>query len=237
MNSLFDKFQSVRTPFRPSTARELFVLRLAQKLDDVKAVSHYLTLAQQYSDGQLLAAYRRVVVGSGDRGRLFHAELERIHSNGNHERQASLISIRVERRSVGVVVFRGDQLEYTDARQLSSAHEKALGSALGFINWMLNHFSVESAAVELIPSGQFQRRVLHDAVCHTLRDRLLPLWEIPMAALLEGCGYPTLKARRQLREVATDIWPILEGTHAKVFIQDAAILGLHVQTERQFIIN
>jgi hypothetical protein len=48
---------------------------------------------------------------------------------------------------------------------------------------------------------------------------------------------PPLKSRSQLREVATAIWPILAGTHAKLFIQDAAILGLHVQTERLFIIN
>jgi hypothetical protein len=212
-------------------------MRLAQKLEDIKAVDHYLRLAQEYSDGQLLSAYRRVAQANGDRGRLFHAELERINGNGNQERQANLISVRVERRSIGVVVFRGDQLEYTDARQLSSAHDKALSSALGFINWMLDQFSVESAAVELIPSGQFHRRVLHDAICRTLRDRMLPLWEVPMAALLEGCGYPALKSRTQLRDVATHIWPILEGTHAKVFIQDAAILGLHVQIERLFIIN
>jgi len=64
----------------------------------------------------------------------------------------------------------------------------------------------------------------------------LPLWEIPKTVLLEGCGHPPLKYRTPLREIATSIWPILAGTHAKVFIQDAAILGLHVQTERLFAI-
>jgi hypothetical protein len=55
--------------------------------------------------------------------------------------------------------------------------------------------------------------------------------------LLEACGHPALKSRGELREVATAIWPVLIGTHAKVFIQDAAILGLYVQNERLFIIN
>jgi hypothetical protein len=63
------------------------------------------------------------------------------------------------------------------------------------------------------------------------------MWEIPKPVLLEGCGHPALKTRAEHREIATKVWPVLAGTHAKVFIQDAAVLGLHVQTERLFIIN
>jgi hypothetical protein len=97
---------------------------------------------------------------------------------------------------------------------------------------------VESAALEEISNGrEFQRKVLHDGICAAVRDRLLSVWQIPRIAVLEGCGQPALKTRAQLREIATSIWPILAGTHAKVFIQDAAILGLHVQIERLFIID
>ena len=165
-------------------------------------------------------------------------ELERRQSNANHDPSTSLISIRVERRAVAAAVFRGDHLEYADARQLSSARDKALASGIGFINWMLSRFPVESAALESIPNGhEFQRRVIHEAICTELRARMLPIWEVPKIALLEGCGYPPLRSRSQLREIATSIWPILGGTHAKVFIQDAAIVGIHVQTERLFMIN
>lgn len=103
---------------------------------------------------------------------------------------------------------------------------------------MLTHFPAESAAIESIPNAhEFQRSLLHNAVNQTFRERSLPIWEIPKAALLEGCGYPALISRPQLRDVAISIWPILSGVHARLFIQDAAILGLHVQTERLFIIN
>jgi hypothetical protein len=240
MKSLFDKFVPATDGFRPETAAELFALRLAQKLGEAQAVRHFVTLAANYSQAQLLCAYRRTLRGNGneDRGKRFHAELERLHANGNHDRHSSLISIRVERRAVAAAVFRDERLEYADGRQLSSAHDKALNSAVGFINWMVERFPVESAALEAVPNGyQFQRRVLHNAICQTLRDRMLPLWEIPKMVLLEGYGRPPLKFRTQLREVATSIWPILAGTHAKVFIQDAAILGLHAQTERLFINN
>lgn len=240
MNSLFDKFAPAKSAFRPESVSEFFALRLASKLDDAQACSHYVTLASSYSAAQLLCAYRRTLRWNGNenRGRRFQAELQPVHANGSYEASVNLISIRVERRAVAAAIFHGDHLEFADARQLSSAHEKALSSAVGFIHWMLNRFPVESAALESIPTGyEFQRRVLHDAICQTLRERLLPIWEIPKAALLEGYGYPALKSRAQVREVATNIWPVLAGTHGKVFVQDAASLGLYVQTERQFIIK
>jgi hypothetical protein len=240
MQSFFDKFIPTSSSFRPRTTTELFALRLAQKLDDASAVGHYVTLAENHSESQLLCAYRRTLraKGNGDRGRVFHRELEHTRANGSHERNARLISIRVERRAVAAAIFHSDHLEYADSRQLSSAHDRALASAVGFVNWMLERFSVESAALESIPNGgEFHRRVLHDTVCAVLRDRMLAIWEIPKTVLFESCGRPPLKSRTELREVATSIWPILIGTHAKVFIQDAAVLGLHVQTERLFIIN
>ena len=238
MKSLFDKF--IPPQFWPSTARDLFALRLAQKLDDASAVHHYVILADRFTEGQLLWAYRRTLRGNlnGDSGRRFQLQLERVPGNGNHEPQSKLIAIRVERRAVAAAVFQGQQLEYTDAKQLSSARDKALASSVGFIRWMLERFATESAALESIPNGhEFQRRALHEAVCGVLRDRALPIWEIPKPALLAGCGHPPLESRSQLRDLATRIWPVIAGTHSQVFIQDAAILGLHVQTERLFIIN
>jgi hypothetical protein len=239
MQSLLDRFIPSTTGFRPRTTTELFALRLAQKLDDAKAVGHYLALLDSHSESQLLCAYRRTLHGcpSGDLGRRFVQELARVHQNGHRDQQADLMAVRVERRAVSAAVFRGDHLEYTDARQLSSAREKALASAVGFVNWMLARFPVESVALESIPNGEFQRRLLHDAICAALRQQMLPMWEIAKSVLLEGYSVPPLKSRAELRETATNIWPILAGTRAKVFVQDAAALGLYVQTERLFIIN
>ena len=240
MSSLLDRYIPTQNPFRPQSVSDLFALRLAQKLQDAPAVMHYVTLADGHTEPQLLGAYRRTLRASryGDRGRQFLAELRRAHSNGSQNGCVRLISVRVERRTVAAAIFHGQHLEYTDSRQLSSDRGKAIDSAVGFIMWMLNRFPVESAALEAIPNGfEFQRRQLHDAICGVLRERLLPIWEIPKIELLEGCGHPPPTSRGELRQIATAIWPILAGTHAKVFIQDAAVLGIHVQTERLFIIN
>jgi hypothetical protein len=239
MRNLLDQFKAeVGRGFRLETARDLFALRLAQKLDDADAAPHYASLTETYSEDQLLCAYRRTLRanGNGDKARRFHEELKRIRANGSRDRDMNLISIRVERRTVAIAILDGEHLEFTDSRQLSSARDKAVGSAVGFVNWVMEEFPVESAALEAIPTDQeFHRRVIHDAVCATLRERMLPIWEIPRTEMLEGFGHPPLSSRPELRNVATAIWPVLAGTHAKLFIQDAAILGLYVQTERLFI--
>jgi hypothetical protein len=240
MNGILDRFVAPRTSFQVRTLQEFFALRLARKLDDAPAVRHYVSLADTYPEAQLLCAYRKARRAEGpvDLGRRFHVELERTHSNGYQNGYVSQISIRIERRTVAAAIFYGGHLEYSDSRQLSSAHNKAEASAVGFIDWLLGRFPVEFATLESIFNGHdIQRRVLHDAICRKLRERALSIWEVPRMELLEACGHPPLKSRAQLREVATAIWPILDGTHAKLFIQDAAILGLHVQTERLFIIN
>jgi len=239
MNSVLDQYIPKTSAFRPATARELFGLRLAQKLDDVSAFRHYLDLVDSYPESQLLSAYRRALRnGHSDRARQFHAELRRIHSNGHSDPGSRLISIRIERRTIALAVFDGTHLEHTDMRQLSSARDKAVASAVGFVMWMLDQLPVESAACELIEgANEIQRRVLHDAIFANFRERMVSLWEIPRAALYEAYGRPAIRSRAELRQIATSIWPVLAGTHAKVFIQDAAVLGLYVQTERQFIIN
>jgi hypothetical protein len=238
MNSLFDKFVAPGTQFRPTTTAELFALRLSQRLKEPQTARHYATLVDRHSIGQLLYTYRRVLRnGHADLGRGFHKELEQIHSNGNHNNFIRLIAIRIERRTIAVAIFYGEQLEYTESRQLSSDNNRAFASAVGFVRWILSRFSAESAAVEAIAVGEYQRRLLHDGISELLRGQALPIWEIPKNALLDGCGHPPLKTRSELRRIATAIWPVLAGRRAKVFIQDAAILGLHVQIERLFIIS
>ena len=174
MTHILDRFVPAATSFQPKTLQEFFALQLARKLDDRPAIHHYVSLADRYSEGQLLCAYQRAKRAEGniDLARRFHVEIERTRSNDYHETQAAQISVRIERRTVSAAIFHGSHLEYSDARQLSSVRDKAEASALGFIDWLLGHFSVHFATLEAIPSGQeIQRRVLHDAICGTLRSR------------------------------------------------------------------
>ena len=79
MTSILDQFRSAQSGFAARTPRDIFALRLAQKLNDASAAVHYTMLAAEHSETRLLAAYRRTVRESsnGDMGRRFQRELER----------------------------------------------------------------------------------------------------------------------------------------------------------------
>jgi hypothetical protein len=102
MQSLFDKFKPRGSSFLPRTLSDLFALRLAQKLGDTAAVHHYVQLADRYSEGQLICAYKRArrSEAMADMSRRFHVELDRLPRNGNHIGYNKLVSIRIERRAV-----------------------------------------------------------------------------------------------------------------------------------------
>ncbi len=240
MTLLLDQFSPKTLSFQPTSIQDVFAVRLAQRLGDEAAVRHFVTLTGAFTQAQLLCAYRRSsrCNGVAERARRFHEELKHVNGSGSGNHDDCLIAIRIERRTVAAAVFTGQRLDYVDTRQLSSSHDKALDSAVGFIEWMLSRFQVESAAVEaILDDREIQRRVVHDAICAHLRERLLPIWEVPRQELLRGYGHPPLKKRPELRTVAEGIWPILAGGHARAYALDAAILGLHVQLERLFIIN
>src|SRR5581483_2365051 len=149
MSNILDQFSISPSQFEPKSAAEMFALRLAQKLGEPEAAEHYLSLVDRYSESRLLCAYRRMLRRNGnhDAGRMFHRELEKSAENGYTNGQASLIAVRIERRTVAAAVFTGSHLDYADARQLASTREKAVASTAGFIAWMLHRFDVESAAL------------------------------------------------------------------------------------------
>jgi hypothetical protein len=236
MEPILGKFKT--TLFRPKTTTDLFALRLACKLGDSAAASHYAQLASQYSEARMLTAFRRTIAireGQG-LGKRFHRELENVRFDNSNGNGAHLIAIRVERRSIAAAVFHGQNLEYCQVRQLSSDKNKVVGSAIRFITWMAGQFQLDSVAIESIPNGnEIQRGILTDAIIQALRERLLPIWETSKQDLFRAYGYPPLKCRKELREAITDIWPVLAGTNGKTFIQDAVALGLYVQIERLFL--
>ena len=227
--------------FRPSTIRELFVLRLAQKLGEPVAVEHYAELARGHSDDILLLAYRRTLNhGHPPRGlgRHFHVELASAKEQSDHAQTDRLLAIKVERRSIAVAVFVGSKLDFHDVRHLSSLPEKAEASAIGFLNWVISSFEIESATLERMTNGdEIRRAFFNRAILDMLRASAIPIWEVSKRELLEAYGYPPLRTRIELRQAAqTILWSMFNTDKPNCQELDAASLGLHVQTERCFLV-
>lgn len=222
--------------FRPTTAQEFFALRLAARLGESVSAGHYAELAERYSQGQLLAAYRWALASHLDPARRFHAELETLKDRhpgmGGGVR---LAAIRIERRAVAVAILIGDHLKHADARQLSSSPDKALGSAAGFVTRFLEKFRCPSAALEIIPDGhEVQRTLVHRAVLRVLHLQAIGIVEVSKADLLAAFGYPPPRFRGEIRESISAIYPVLGQQFGAPWTLDAAALGLYVQTERLF---
>jgi hypothetical protein len=223
--------------FRPTTTQEFFALRLAARLGEAASAGHFAQLADQYSEGQLLAAYRRAIASHHDLGRRFHFELESLRAARTTDGSGAgnLLAIRIERRAVALAVFSGDHLRHADARQLSSVPDKALDTAASFVTRFLGKFRFGSAALEIVPNGhEIQRTLLHRSVIDVLGHEAIGIQQVSKKDLLEAFGHPELRSRRELRKIISNIYPVLDQSFGNPWTHDAAALGLYVQTERVF---
>ncbi len=224
--------------FRPKTTQEFFALRLAAKLGEGSAAQHYAKLAEHHSESQLLVAFHRATASGDGAGvaRRFHVELDRLRErNGSNLEKNRIAAIRVERRAVAVAILTAEHLEYTQPRQLASVPEKAIASAVSFVCRMIEKFPVTSVALESIPNGhEIQRALLQRAIVQALTGQSISIWEVSKADLFAAFGHPPLDARKQLREIASQLYPVLQEELGRPWTQDAAALGLYVQTERLF---
>jgi hypothetical protein len=225
--------------YRPTTARELFVLRLAQKLGEPAAIQHYAELASKYNDETLLLAYRKTLNHGHpphDLARAFHTELAAARRQDDRSQTGGLMAIKVERRCIAVAVFVGTRLDFHDMRTLGANPDKADSSAIAFLRWVISSFDMESATMERMTNGdEIRRAVLNQVVIDMLRSSGLPIWELSKRDLLEAYGHPPLRNRGELRQAAaTILWAMFNTDRPNCQELDAASIGLYVQTERQF---
>jgi hypothetical protein len=239
--SILDQFVGARgNAFCPHTVAELLALRLAQKLDDTAAVAHYAHLIGETSEERVLYALQRAINtrGSSNLADRFNQLMRKRNGQTTSTPDIRTAAFKCERRSVAVAVFSGDQLDYTQVRQLSSAADRASASVAGFVNFVVANLDIESAAVESSTVGTGVRRSqLTDGVVTTLRENSVPIWQVNKRELLDSFAYPTLRSRKELRAVVRSIWPALGTGNGKNQILDAAAVGMFVQIERRFIFN
>jgi hypothetical protein len=145
-----------------------------------------------------------------------------------------LLAIKVERRSVAAAVFVDLHLDYTQVRQLSSSRTKAESSALGFVHWLARTFDVTTVAIEAQAQDAVIRRAgLTRTIVESVRSNGMSVWESTKQQLFEAFALPPVKTRKQLREIVSSFWPILEDDKLAAAVMDAAALGLYAQAQRK----
>jgi hypothetical protein len=146
-----------------------------------------------------------------------------------------MAALSFERRVVALALFRELHLDNMVILQLPTDTEAALNRLVGFINREILVHRIKFLAVLAPPSRLGDRIVeMHSAATAAIRAGQVPSVEVPEEHLLEAYAHPGLTRRAQLRAVGRTIWPSLNDAQATNAAVDAAILGLHVQTERLF---
>ena len=149
----------------------------------------------------------------------------------NNERK--LIALKIERREIAAAIFTDTRIEHVDRRQLSSDHERADSSALGFIHWLVTTFGSNDVALEGV--GRFaasRRGALTRQIESSLQRSNVLAWKVRKPELMASYGFPPVRTRKQIRSSVRSIWPVFADSEDTIV--DAVALGLYVQTERLF---
>lgn len=236
MVGILDQIQKSTAHLAPRSVEEFVGLQLAKRLHDEGWTRSYLVLASRHPLPTIVAAYhatRRAAVAPQSLREYFHASLERQHCPDTRMRRTPLISFRIDRRAVAVAVFVGMSHEYSQVRELPSNAADADRAAVGFIAWVLSHFSGCSVALEEVRAeADTRRRALHLLALETIRNSGTPVWEVSPRELLTAYAAPGCRTRAQFRAIVAGIWPNVKAQFSNRSVLDAVGLGLLVQAKR-----
>ncbi len=148
----------------------------------------------------------------------------------------TLISIKAERRSIAIAVFRGSALRYAEVLTLSSDPHAAESSAIGFVNRNVERFEAVSAVLEDAVSAEESRSAnLIAAVEWAIKSRGVPVQRVGREELFANYAIQPLTTRKDLHAIIAGFWPQLSSSDFHSSIRDAAAAGLYAQTEYRLL--
>jgi hypothetical protein len=143
-----------------------------------------------------------------------------------------LLSLKIERRTVGAAIFHSRHLENTRKRELSSDSEKASRTLTAFIRELVETHHPALVAIEIPPQDCNTRRlVLTDTTRNLARSLGVPIREVTKHEVFEAFTLPPCKNRKDLRSIVARIFPSVAEARTPSLL-DAAALGLYVQTKQ-----
>jgi hypothetical protein len=145
----------------------------------------------------------------------------------------NFVALSVSRRAIAAAIFSGEKLEFWQVRTFQATIDRANNTVTSFLNSIFQTFEIEAAGLEELPEDlQTRMALLNGLAENLLQKRGIPVLKASEADLFAAFGEPCLRSRAALRQVAGRILPQLKNPSASKELLDAAVLGLHIQTER-----
>jgi hypothetical protein len=143
-----------------------------------------------------------------------------------------LAAIKVTRRSVSIVIFKGQTLHYAEIRHLSSRPDAAHANAVSYLERMLSQFQIEVAALEeAVTSEEARSAELLSILEDELNRQEIRFRRVTKQTVFDVFAMEPLTTRKELRQVVTAFWPQLGTSDFDPSILDAAAVGLYAQVE------
>lgn len=146
-----------------------------------------------------------------------------------------ILTIRITRRAIAAVVLANESLVIADGRHLSSRIDRAVPSALRYVNRLIE-LAAPAAVVVDAPTTQAAGttpRIL-DGIEQLSHERHLPLIPVRAPEVLSAYGDPALETREELRDIVAAFWPEVDRSHGAIrrLVCDAAAAALFADCRR-----
>jgi hypothetical protein len=144
-----------------------------------------------------------------------------------------LLALRLRRRAIAAAQVVDESLTLSLGQHLTSNGDRAVAGVTRFLTKIVD--AANPVIVVLDCSRRRPGTVIDDialAIEAFLKNRGLPFLYITTPELLSAYGVPSLRNRRELRELAFGFWPELGQIIGRVqpYIADAAVAALYADT-------
>lgn len=150
--------------------------------------------------------------------------------------KASILTLRLNRRAIGVAALDGESLSLADGRHLTSRRDKTVLAAHRFIYRLLLDTAPSLVVIDAPASGngRVSAAILED-IRHTVTDLGIEILPIRKSELLDAYGLHPVRSRRDLREIVRSFWPGLANIRGKVepYAVDAVAAALYAECRLQ----
>jgi hypothetical protein len=147
--------------------------------------------------------------------------------------QNQTLSIALSQDSLGLAVFKEQQLEYLEAYSLR-AMPKAAEASAGYVLRCIATFLPTTAVLHDAPNTSSEIR---EAITEALKASGRPVYEISAQEILASFGDPPLESKEELRYMMRVLFPQIPSSQLVLSSLDAVASGLHFQTKRLLAAN
>lgn len=218
--------------FRPTRPEEFVALQLARRLGGLSALPTCYDLVCTKPLMTLVAALRETHAVAADERLTALVESANAFTNtAANDTLPSVLAVKVERRTLAIVLAKAGVPERAQVRELSSKPDAATTAARRFVQQAVLKFPDCAVALEVQASDAITRRsALIHAVWEEVSSLQCPIMRVEDKLLLEAFAHPAYRTRQQMRHAVARYWAPIAKRQRPVLI-DALALAFYAFVE------